>query len=361
MMRAEDIHAQLSGGRWRDVLVRVGIGEQFLRKKGGPCPVCGGRDRFSYDDRHGKGDYRCRGCGSGDGFSLVMKHIHGDFVEARRAVIDAAGLERTPARNWAPPAKASPQAPVVAQPSRRVLDLLRTSCRLEDCQDAVDYLASRQIAVSGPAFALRAHAGAEYFHEGQRVGKFPAILAPVVDATGALVTLHVTYLENGRKVSDHEPRKILSPLTGHEACAVRLMPVAGAEMGIGEGIETCLAAAAINGIPTWSALNAGLLAKFTPPEGVERLVIFADADVPGLLAAAKLMERLQGRVHVKICAPPNACKDWNEVAITAASQRESCSDASPRNQSGAENAANGRADSEDAARIPQNVPQGGLP
>ncbi len=34
-------------GHWPDILVRFGIDESYLRNRHGPCPLCGGRDRFT--------------------------------------------------------------------------------------------------------------------------------------------------------------------------------------------------------------------------------------------------------------------------------------------------------------------------
>ncbi|MDF3691456.1 primase-helicase zinc-binding domain-containing protein, partial [Enterobacter hormaechei] len=37
------------------------------------CPVCGGSDRFRFDDREGRGTWYCNQCGAGDGLKLVEK------------------------------------------------------------------------------------------------------------------------------------------------------------------------------------------------------------------------------------------------------------------------------------------------
>lgn len=37
----------------------------------GPCPVCGGKDRFRFDDKAGRGTWFCNQCGHGDGLDLV--------------------------------------------------------------------------------------------------------------------------------------------------------------------------------------------------------------------------------------------------------------------------------------------------
>ncbi|MHB1870904.1 MAG: toprim domain-containing protein [Steroidobacteraceae bacterium] len=320
MLRAADLHAQL-GSSWPAILAQLGIPEEVLRpKKPGPCPACGGRDRFVFDNRKLRGDFFCRGCGAGDGFALLMRVYGWGFAEARRRVMQAAGLdgrdEPTP-HQAAPiaPGAAQVAAPAVATPPARVRTLTRSTCAVADCADAVDYLASRGLWPLPPDCGLRAHVSVDYFDRGQRVGKFAALVAEVRDRAGALVTAHVTYLEAGHKLAEHEPRKLLSPLTGREGCAVRLMPP-GELLGIAEGIETALSAAALDGVPVWAALNTALLGKFEPPEGVRVLRIYADRDEPGLLAAGQLMERLQGRLRLELRTPPAPSKDFNNLLMS---------------------------------------------
>lgn len=65
-------------GRWADILAGLGIDPGSLRNKHGPCPGCGGRDRFRFDDQE-EGRFFCGGGGeptSGDGFTL-LQHVHG--------------------------------------------------------------------------------------------------------------------------------------------------------------------------------------------------------------------------------------------------------------------------------------------
>ncbi|MEJ0006021.1 MAG: toprim domain-containing protein [Steroidobacteraceae bacterium] len=141
-------------------------------------------------------------------------------------------------------------------------------------------------------------------------------MAPIVDIDGELVSLHLTYLDAGSKLRNHEPRKILSKMVGRVGCAVRLMP-ARETLGIAEGIETALSAALIDRVPVWAALNTALLAKFEPPACVTTLRIFADRDEPGLLAAGQLMQRLQGRVRLELRTPSPPHKDFNDQLCAA--------------------------------------------
>ena len=113
----------------------------------------------------------------------------------------------------------------------------------------------------------------------------------------------------------------------HEHLPVAVRPGADADrgdrqrlgdvLGVGEGIETCLAASALHdGLTVWSALNTALLAKFVPAREVRHVVIFADRDVAGLEAAWRLRDELDGRCTVELRTPPAPAKDWADVLET---------------------------------------------
>lgn len=321
MMRAAEIASSI-GPAWPAILEQLGIDGKYLRNRHGPCPACGGKDRYRFDNRHGRGGYYCNVCGAGDGFTLLQR-VHGwDFRTARDRVMAAAGLDRdckaaarlTPTR--LPPkigAMSQPETQPISQPTARVLKLKREACAFADCQGVVDYLTSRALWPAAARTSLRAHAGVDYFEDGRKVGRFPAMLAAVRDMAGDLVTLHTTHVEAGRKLARYEPRKILSPLHGREGCAVRLQPINGDVLGIGEGLETCIAASVLHGVTVWAALNAAMLAKFTPPPEVKTLVIFADPDEAGLTAAERLTDRLRDRLSIELRTPERG--DWNDVLI----------------------------------------------
>jgi putative DNA primase/helicase len=311
-LRAADIHNRVD---WPSLLVQLGIDPSFVRlKKQGPCPVCNGSDRYVFDNRTGRGDFLCRQCGAGDGFKLLMNVHRWSFSETRKRVLEAAGLVGAGITHAVTSrdvigAEVSTTPPSVATSSIRAL--VASSCAVLDCQDAVLYLTHRGLWPLPEGCQLRAHVGLDYWHEGRSVGRFSGLVGPVLDIDSELVTAHVTYLADGKKLTSHEPRKILSKMTGREGCAVRLS-AATEILGIAEGIETALSAAALDGIPVWAALNTALLAKFDPPAGVRTLRIYADRDAPGLLAAGQLMERLQGRLRFELCVPSSPHKDFND-------------------------------------------------
>lgn len=82
-------------GQWRDILTSLaGLTDRELSGKHGPCPACGGKDRFRFDDRlneKGDGGYVCGQCGSGSGISLLMKATGQPFSVAVNAVGDFLG------------------------------------------------------------------------------------------------------------------------------------------------------------------------------------------------------------------------------------------------------------------------------
>ncbi len=70
----------------------IGTARQSVRRQGaggskyvGPCPACGGRDRFSMD--RAKNIYNCRGCGGGDAIGLYQKMTGAGFLDACEALL----------------------------------------------------------------------------------------------------------------------------------------------------------------------------------------------------------------------------------------------------------------------------------
>jgi hypothetical protein len=82
-------------GRWREILLRLGLDLPATAKQHGPCPACGGKDRFRFDDQEGKGSWFCNQClpQAGDGFDLVGNVRGCDFPQALQLVADALGYQ----------------------------------------------------------------------------------------------------------------------------------------------------------------------------------------------------------------------------------------------------------------------------
>jgi putative DNA primase/helicase len=77
-------------GQWPEILRRLGVDARYLRKRHGPCPVCGGKDRFRFDDRH-EGWHYCNQCGAGPGIVLLRKLRGWDYATACKAIDEILG------------------------------------------------------------------------------------------------------------------------------------------------------------------------------------------------------------------------------------------------------------------------------
>ena len=97
---ASDVMTAASG-RWRDILeVLGGLHTEQLSNRHQPCPACGGRDRYRYDDRDGSGSWFCNQCGGkdhlgggGTGMDLLMRVRRWSFRQACEEVERYLGLE----------------------------------------------------------------------------------------------------------------------------------------------------------------------------------------------------------------------------------------------------------------------------
>ncbi len=163
--------------------------------------------------------------------------------------------------------------------------------------------------------ALRLHRALPYWHGAEKLGEFPAMVAPIVSVDGRTVALHRTYLtRDGRKANVPSVKKVTGaagPLAG--ACIPLHQSVRGC-IGIAEGIETALAAWCASAIPTVAGYCAGNLAAWRWPVSARRLVIFADADHAGAAAADKLRQRARiAGLSVEVMAPTTPGTDWCDV------------------------------------------------
>lgn len=162
---------------------------------------------------------------------------------------------------------------------------------------------------------LRLHGALPYWHGAEKLGTFPAMVAPIIAPDGRTVALHRTYLTaDGRKANLPSPKKLTGtagPLAG--ACIPLHKPARGC-IGIAEGIETALAAWCASSVPTVASYCASNLAAWQWPAGAQRLVIFADADMAGREAADTLRARaLAARLQCEVLSPTSEGTDWCDV------------------------------------------------
>ena len=85
-------------GAWRQTLENYGCHLPSGRHHG-PCPVCGGKDRFRFDDKDGRGTWFCSQCDpqSGGGLLLLSRFLGKPTIEMTNEL-----LGNTPERSRAP-------------------------------------------------------------------------------------------------------------------------------------------------------------------------------------------------------------------------------------------------------------------
>lgn len=203
-----------------------------------------------------------------------------------------------------------------ADNARRIAELRAELVPIVRGDPCARYLAARGFGALWPLpDVLRLHRSLPYWHEGKKLGTFPAMVAPIVAPDGRTVALHRTYLtRDGRKAEVPSPKKVTGaagPLAG--ACIPLYRPARG-WIGIAEGIETALAAWCASTLPVVAAYSAGALAAWQWPAGVHRIVIFADHDKAGREAADALRARaLAARLRAEVLMPTEEGKDWCDV------------------------------------------------
>ena len=81
-----------AAGRWPYVLAGLSIDVPDSSRRHSPCPACGGKDRFRFDD-NGRGSFICNQCGAGDGLDLIKKVNNCDTTEAAQLAADVLGID----------------------------------------------------------------------------------------------------------------------------------------------------------------------------------------------------------------------------------------------------------------------------
>lgn len=293
MLHVEQLRDRCQG-KWRGILIILGLDERYLSGKNGPCPWCEGKDRWRFINAGGSGNWVCNQCGRGDGPNLVMRHLGVDFASAAKRVEAVLGDVR--------PEHEKPRDEISDAAMKRMWD---GAVSITRGSPGWRYFERRGLAAPD---RLRYAAN----------GASRAILAKIATPTGRCASLYRIFVaRDGSKAPIEKPKMALRRRipTGS---AVRLCPIAS-PLGIAEGIENALSVVALFGVPCWATLGTGAMESFVVPSEVQELVIFADNDLnfAGQKAAfvrankAVALDKIRCRVEI----PGEAGADWNDVLM----------------------------------------------
>ncbi|MGT2455662.1 DUF7146 domain-containing protein [Cupriavidus basilensis] len=330
---------------WVKVLTRAQLDVKYLSKRQGPCPLCGGKTRFRFDNKDDAGTYYCNHCGAGNGYTLLRAFTGMSNSEALEFLKDetcGSPVGRPATRNDDRSLKAKAEAE--ARKKRAKLNAAWSgSVAITEASPVWAYLSRRvpglQLAWLSPD--LRYHPAMAYWDiddEGKPVnrGDWPVILARATRADGTPVTLHRTYLStDGYKAPFVDVKKQMASPQKLAGAAIRLnYPISRSiKVIVCEGIETGLALVAATGnrIEVWCLLNAGNLAVADiPRDRFDEVIICADRDPldrkhgwrPGEHYAELLKTRLVTEdFGVRLHVPENEGEDYSDLWFRASHLR----------------------------------------
>jgi putative DNA primase/helicase len=300
--------------RWGEILPHFIPREYLVPKRKGPCPLCGGRDRFRFDDKFGDGNVYCNHCGSMTGMHLIRAYKKWDFKTACKEIDGVIGTgDVTPK-----PMDNQPKS----DPASREYWTNRLIAHATHPDIVERYLRHRGLTVSSPV--LLGYKDLPFKDASRKLVKYSdAVIAPIHAADGKLESAQRIYLDEF--LPRKERKKTMPAIRTINGGAVRLFTICAGKMGIAEGIENALAARELFRIDTWAALSESNLQLFRPPADIHTVHIFADNDLNfvGQRAAYILAQKLHEihnpkdeiKLAIEVHIPPVADTDWLDVLV----------------------------------------------
>jgi putative DNA primase/helicase len=160
---------------------------------------------------------------------------------------------------------------------------------------------------------LRFHSACPWRDENTgRTVRVPALIAPFrsIDDDGITAVQRIRLNDDGSKYD----RRMLGIV---QRSAIKL-DQRGAELHIGEGLETCMAGRQLGFGPTWALGSVGAISFFPIIQGVERLIIFGElgeASQRAIQICATRWRKAGRRVRIVM---PERVSDLNDVLIERA-------------------------------------------
>lgn len=314
-------------GAWRQTLENYGCHLPSGRHHG-PCPVCGGKDRFRFDDKEGRGSWFCSQCDpqSGGGLLLLSRFLGRPTIEVANEL-----LGNTPERSRAPVYRS-----FVSE------DQIRKANHEQARKGAEALLASSELR-SHPYMSDRGLDGQWLVNGEPIMGKDRAIIQP---GELLLVPAHKaegdgSKLVNVQKIKANKEKR---PLYGGDMAGV-YHKLDGHQrlIAIVEGYATGVTVNQVTGATTYCAFNTGNLAAVAAWASGQHtgvpVVFFADNDEHG--AGLRYARDAAAPIGATVALPPEL-GDWDDYRQTRgveetkvamrqgiAADREACGVAKP--------------------------------
>jgi putative DNA primase/helicase len=284
----------------------------------GPCPACGGTDRFSVNTRRGDGVFNCRGFGGGNVIGMVQHALGVDFLGAIEFI--AGRTSEVSAKLGQKPEQSARDGIATDKGDA----LARTKAANAIWSEAIapqgtiveSYLRSRRLDLPDEiaGAVIRFHAACPW-RDGDQIVRVPAMICAIRAISGdELIAIHRTRLTiSGEKVD----RRMLGPSAG---AAIKLDADDTVTYGlaIGEGVETCLAARQLQIRPVWALGSAGAIERFPVLNGIDALTLLAEDDETSQRATEACGERWHNARREVIIVNSTSGKDLNDAIRGAA-------------------------------------------
>jgi uncharacterized protein (DUF983 family) len=276
----------------------------------GPCPRCGGRDRFAV--HLVKQVWQCRRCGKGGNVIALVQHLDGvDFPEAiaRLAIGKCCATQDDLSTPSATPPDGHQAAMVMwhaAVPiAGTIAEHYLTSTRRLELPDDIS------------PRVLRFHPQCPF---GRGV-RHPCLLALYRDiCTDAPRAVERTALNPDGTAIRIDGKTARQMRGSHKDAAIKITDNADVTMGltIGEGLESTLAGMMFDHVPAWALGPAAAIAAFPVLSGIETLTILGETDADGTneRASAECSARwIAAGQEAERVMPPAGCSDFNDATM----------------------------------------------
>ncbi|MHC3776810.1 primase-helicase zinc-binding domain-containing protein [Enterobacter hormaechei] len=281
-------------GHWPRILPALGV--KVIKNRHQACPVCGGSDRFRFDDKEGRGTWFCNQCGAGDGLKLVEKVFGLNASEAAGKVNAVTGNLPPVAPEVIAAAEAETEADRKAAAALAVRLMEKTRPASGNAYLTRKCFPDREC----PVLTVTHKTGGVTFRAGD-------VVVPLYDDTGALVNLQL--------ISSDGLKRTLKGGAVKGAChTIEGKKQAGKRLWIAEGYATALTVHHLTGETVMVALSSvnllSLASLVRQKHPACQIVLAADRDLngDGQNKAAAAAGACEG-----VVALPPVFGDWNDA------------------------------------------------